>query len=335
MKEARIFGLSGSEDIAQLIAKELDEPLEEIKEKCFEDGESYIRSSVNVRGRDIYVISSLFSDESQTTSDKLVKLMFFIRSLVDASAKKITAVIPYLSFARQDRKTESRAPINTKGLAIALESMGLNRLLTIDVHNLSGFQNAYRIQTDNLEAKKLLVNRIVGISQNGKKIDPLIDTTNKNIVIVCPDAGGAGRADAFAKELSSKLEYDIEVVYVNKIRTPDGLKGGKIIGEVENKTAIVVDDLIATGGTIRLAQKAVEAQGGEFWGVACTHGLFVGKANENLSEVKNILITDTVNPFRLSSTNKERLHIVDTSKIFASAIKRIHEGVGSISDLLG
>lgn len=330
MSNFRVFGLQGSEDFAAKVAYSLDVKLSEVIDKNFEDDENYARSNVNVRGQDVYVISSMYSDDQRTVADKILKYMFFIRSLVDASAKRITAVIPYLPYSRQDRKTESRAPINTKALAIALECMGVNRLLTIDVHNLAAFQNAFRIPSDNLESKNLILDWLAGCNQYIN--NPLsIRNRQENIVILSPDSGGMNRCKAAADGLSDRLNKEVVTAYVDKKRTPNGVEGGVIVGEIKDKLVIVIDDLIASGSTVKLAQNAVEKFGGKFWGACATHGLFTGKANENLATVENILITNSIPPFRLK--NQKNVSIIDTSDLFAKAIRRINEE-GSISDLL-
>ncbi|MGH7127330.1 MAG: ribose-phosphate diphosphokinase, partial [Planctomycetaceae bacterium] len=162
MNNFRLFGLQGSQRFAQRVARYLDVPVSRHVEMHFADMEPYVRSDVNVRGTDVYIITSLYTDEEQSVGEKFTKLLFFIGSLADASARRITVVAPYLAFARQDRKTESRAPISIKYFAQCVEAVGADRILTMDVHNLSAMQNAFRIPTDNLEAKNLLADFLCG-----------------------------------------------------------------------------------------------------------------------------------------------------------------------------
>lgn len=336
-----IFGLDGNGN-AEKIAKNLDVPLSKVTQVDFEDGEVHVRSDVNVRGRDVYVVSSLHEDQKSSVSDKLVRALIFIGSLKDASAKRITLICQYLCFSRQDRKTESRAPITTKYIAQCLESVGLNRLLTIDVHNLSAFQNAFRIPTDNLEAKNIIADYLCGVDENGMDVencinDPLIKNP-KDIAVLSPDSGGMGRCRRFRNALEKRLNLknQIGIVYLDKERTNTGkVTGSKIIGDIKNKRVIVLDDLISTGTTIKTCKETVDLFDGKIWAVCATHGLFVGNAEENLNGIKRLVITDTIPPFRLDQKNwKDRLHVIPTTRMFAQAIKRTHEEGGSISDLL-
>ena len=317
----RLFGLNDSREFSRRVSEFLDVSLSKHVEFHFDDKEPYLRSDINVRGCDVYVIQSLYSDNEESVSEKFAKLLFFIGSLVDASARRITAVVPYLGFSRQDRKTESRAPITAKYVAILLESVGCNRLVTMDVHNLSAFQNGFRIQTDTLEAKNLLAD-YVSDQINGKS----------DLVVLSPDAGGMTRAMRFRKSLSKRLGIDVGLSYLDKVRTFDKVEGFNIIGDVEKKDVVIIDDIISTGGTLKECKKAVEKNDGRVWGACATHGLFVGEAISNLENFERIIVTDTVAPFRFEGCSN--LKIISTSRMFSQAIRRTHEEGGSISDLL-
>ena len=323
------------------VASHLDQPLSPHVEKRFPDGESYLRSDVNVRGGDVYVIYSLYTDENQKAGEKIHDLLQFIGSLKDASAKKVTLVCPYLAYSRQDRKTESRAPIGTKYIAQQLESMGVNRLLTMDIHNLAAFQNAFRIPTDNLEVKNLFVDYLCGgYDRHGLKItdcveDPL-ENTPSELTIVSPDVGGMGRVRRMRNALEKRLKgCSIKTAYVDKERAGDAVHGSEIVGDVEGRRCLILDDMIASGSTIQISMNAVENHGGDPWAVCATHGFFTGAATEKLEKVKKLIIADTIPPFRLPEDwQKNRLSVINTTKMTAQAIRRIHEGSGSISDLL-
>ena len=317
----RLFGLNDSREFSGGVSEFLDVPLSKHVEFYFDDKEPYLRSDINVRGCDVYVIQSLYTDKEESVSEKFAKLLFFIGSLVDASARRITAVIPYLGFSRQDRKTESRAPITTKYVAILLESMGCNRLVTMDVHNLSAFQNGFRIQTDTLEAKNLFADYVS--TQMDKDSD---------LVVLSPDAGGMTRAMRFRKAVSKRLGRDVGLSYLDKVRTFDKVEGFNIIGDVKEKDVIIIDDIISTGGTLKECKKAVENNGGKVWAACATHGLFVGEAINNLEDFERIIVTDTIAPFRFEGCSN--LKIISTSRMFSQAIRRTHEEGGSISDLL-
>lgn len=321
----RLFGLGASKEYAKEVASHLDVGLSKHAEEYFADHEAYVRSDVNVRDCDVYVIQSLYHGPDESLADKLTKLLFFIGSLRDASVRRITAVIPYLAFQRQDRKTESRAPITTKYLAKQIEAAGADRLLTMDVHNLSAFQNAFRIQTDALEAKNLMADYVAETFA----YEPIAD-----LVILSPDSGGMGRARRFRQSLNKRLSVDVGIAYLDKDHQGKVIKGNEIIGDVRGKRVIVIDDMISSGATLTECYKAVKKNEGILWGSCATHGLFVGRVNENLSSLDNIIVCDTIKPAGLNEANMKKLQVISTARMFAQAIRRTHEEGGSISDLL-
>lgn len=332
----KIFGLNGSRKYAERIASKLMLSVSDHTEKNFSDGEVYVKSNENVRGEDVFVVHSLYEDPKHTVGDKIITLLMFLGSLKDASADRVTVVVPYLAFARQDRKTESRAPIGTKYIAKLLEAAGADRFMTMDIHNLSSIQNAFDIPADNLEAKNLFVDYITGTSKGGgaSLVGKLGIDLPENITVMAPDEGGKGRAKRFRNALEKRLNLvnKINMAYLDKERlSGDEVMGDAIIGDVKGRNVILIDDLIASGKTIKISADAVEAHGGNVFAVCATHGLFVGKAQENLSGIDKLIITNTVLPFRLK--DKSNLHIISTDRMFAQAMKRTHEG-GSISELL-
>jgi ribose-phosphate pyrophosphokinase len=357
MKNLRLFGMDGFEEFARKVAKNLGVSLTSRQEKTFVDGEPYIKSSVgregNVRAADCYIINSLFSDNKQSVNDKFLKLLFFAGSLKDAGAARITLVVPYLAYQRQDRKTESRAGIYTSYSAKLLETMHCDRLITMDVHNLAATQSAMgmRVLFDNLEAKKPLADFVCGgYDKDGILIedhvlnslyqDFVVDKKNPDIVVLAPDSGGLGRAKRFRNELETRLDLSnrIPVVHLDKERKSTGElneKSGEINGDIENKRIIIYDDIISSGGTIKLCCDAVKKYGGEIWAVCATHGIFTDKSNENLKDIPRLIVTDTVPPFRLIREQwKNKLYICKTTQLFAEAIRRTHYEGGSISELL-
>jgi len=278
-----------------------------------------------------------------------VNMLWFIGSLKDASAKRVTAIIPYLGYARQDRKTESRAPITTKYLARVFESVGLDRLLTIDVHNLAAFQNSFRIPADNLDPIRLFTDYLCGgIGFDGMPVtDCLPDALaaspdNSDLVVMSPDIGGMPRCGQIQTALSKRLGgIEIPLAIFDKRRvkkensTVSELLGGRIIGNVENKRVIIYDDMISTGGTIVKAAKAVVQAGGKVFAVCATHGLFIGNADEILQMSLRIVVADTVPTWRLDPIKwKDKLFVVNTFRLVGQSIRRTHEEGGSISDLL-
>lgn len=337
----KVFGLQSSSEYAAKVADHLGIKLTPHTEKLFDDGECYVQSGPeysddrvgNVRGHNVFVIQSLYSDKEESVADKFVKLCFFCGSLKDASAHEVIPIIPHLAWARQDRKTQSRAPITTKYVARMLEANKIERALLFDVHNLAAEQNAFDVPIDNLEAKNLFAEwfatRLIAEGKASK------------VKVMTPDSGGLGRCERFRNVLLKRLNAlgakidDIEIVIFDKLRIKGEVRGGRIVGDVGDSDVIAFDDMISTASTMKKACKAVESQKGRVYAICASHGLFCGKANEILDDMDTkIVISDTIKPWRLNDANRKKLHIVETTKMVAEAIWRIHSGSGSISELL-
>jgi ribose-phosphate pyrophosphokinase len=321
----KIFSPNASRVFAEKVADYLKVTLSEHEERDFEDGEHKIRPLTNVRGADVFIIQSLYTDQKQSVNDKLCRLLFFIGALHDASAARITTVIPYLAYARKDRKTQPRDPVTLRYLAQILESVGTDHIVTIDVHNLAAYQNAFRCHADHLEAASLFISHLKPYLQDERKL-----------TVVSPDVGGEKRAELFRQALVRVLEREVSFAFFEKARALAVLRAGRLVGEVAGNTVVIVDDLISTGKTLSHAAKICKEAGAKKVYAAATHGIFVSPAENILSEeaLDRILVTDTIPPFRLSHQLLEKkLDILPASRLFAEAIKRIHEE-GSIVDLL-
>lgn len=330
----KIFSMDSCLEFGEAVSNALKVPLSQKNEKFFEDKESYVASLENVRGADCFVIQSCYSDTKESVNDKLMKLFTFIGSLRDASAGRITAVIPYMSHARQDRKTASRAPITTKYIAKLFESVGTNRLLTIDVHNPTAIQNAFNINVDLLEAGELFAKHLAKELKSGR----LGIKWLKNSLVVMSDVGGMTRVKKFRKILTKYLGEEVDIACVDKLHTNDGdITAERIVGNVKGRYIIVLDDMISSGKTIyECAEASRKAGAYGILAVCATHGLFVGHANKYLDHpfINQYVITNTIEPFRLTNINiKEKLVCLDTTDLFAEAILRIN-GNQSISDLI-
>jgi ribose-phosphate pyrophosphokinase len=204
------------------------------------------------------------------------------------------------------------------------EAVGVNSVITLDVHNLAAYQNAWRIPTDHLEAKKLFVNHFL----------PLI--RNREVVVVSPDVGGVKRAEDFRQALSHALGHEIHSAFLEKYRSEGVVSGQALIGDVAGKVAIVIDDLVSSGTTLVRAAESCRARGAERVYSAVSHGVFGAKATETLSNpaLEKLVVTNTIPPFRLSSDLiSGKLTVLDVSELFAEAIRRSHTG-GSIVELL-
>jgi len=299
-------------------------PLNAHEERDYEDGEHKARPLVSVRHKDVFVIQSMYQDSQQSVHDKLCRCLFFIGALKDASAGRVTAVIPYLCYGRKDRKVKPRDPVTTRYVASLFEAVGLDHAIMLDVHNPSAVQNAWRIGTDHLEAKMLFVEYFV----------PLIK--GKQVVIVSPDAGGMKRAEDFRRALKLILRTPVHSALMEKYRNEHVVAGETLVGDVAGKVAIVVDDIISTGTTIARAAEACRRNGATTVYAAASHGLFSSEANEALSNpaLEKIVVTNTVAPFHIDSRlARTKLVILDATLLFAEAIKRMHSGE-SIIELL-
>ena len=319
----KIFALNATRSFGGLIAGELNMTLSAHEEREFEDGEHKARPLENVRNQDIFVIHSLYGDASQSANDKLCRLLFFTAALKDASANTVTAVIPYLCYARKDRKTKPHDPVTTRYIARLMETSGIDSVVTMDVHNLQAYQNAFSIPSENLEARKLFAAHL------------LQEVKDDSAVIMSPDFGGVKRAEQFQLSLRKQLSKEFPVVFMEKYRSSGQVSGDRVTGEVKDKTVIIIDDLISTGGTIARAASACEKLGAKKVVAMATHGLFTGNPDETLlkSPLGQIIVTNTVPPFRLEHTMvKEKLTVLNAAPLFAQVIKRIQEG-GSVAEL--
>jgi len=320
----KLFALNGSREFGQLIAKTLDLSLSLHEERQFEDGEHKSRPLENVRNQEVFVILSLFGDPAQSVNDKLCQLLFFMGALKDASASKVTAIVPYLCYARKDRKTKSRDPVTTRYISQLFEASGADAVVTMDVHNIQAFQNAFRIPVENLEAKKIFI----------EYLEPII--RNEDVMIMSPDFGGIKRAEQFRQDLQNKTGRELGVIFMEKYRSSGEVWGERISGEVSDKTIIIIDDLISTGGTIAHAASVCKKSGANKVLALATHGIFAENANDMLKEeaIHRIFVTNTVIPFRLKTTQVlEKLKILNVASLFAETIKRMNEG-GSVNDLI-
>lgn len=322
--DLRLFALDASRPFAELVAHHLGIPLGSHEEREFEDGEHKSRPLEGVRGKDVFVIQSLYGDARQSVDDKLCRLLFFLGALVDASAERVTAVIPYLAFARKERKTQPRDPVTSRYLACLLEAVGAHRVLTMDVHNLAAFQNAFRCRTDHLEAAPLFVDHFARHADES------------DFVVVAPDAGGVKRAEHFRLGLGRALGRDLPMAFMEKHRSGGEVRGTAVVGEVAGKAAIILDDLISTGTTMARSAAACRERGARKVYAAATHGLFAGAAEQALADpaLDRVVVANTVPPFRIvAETARAKLSVLDAAPLFADAIQAIHGG-GSISRLL-
>ena len=319
-----LFALRGSESLGAKIAQHLDIPLAAHEERDFEDGEHKARPLQNVRGRSCFVLHSLHGDASHSANDKLNRLLFFIATLKDASPARVTAVVPYMAYARKDRKTKSRDPVTMRYVAQLFEAMGTDALMALEVHNPAAFQNAFRCPTEQLDSAGLFAQAIANKLGDGE------------VAVVSPDAGGIKRAALFRERLVKALGRPVSMAYVEKYRSADVLSGDLLVGDVKGRQVVLFDDLIGSGQTLVRAACACRAQGAVAVWAGAAHGLFNLDAMQRLGEgpIERIYVSDSVTVTGIKGTPLEsRLDVVSCATLLSEAIRRSHEG-GSIVELM-
>lgn len=319
-----LFALHGSREFGGKVAARLGCELATLEERQFEDGEHKSRPLIGVQGDDVYVVHSLHGDATRTGDQKLLRLLLFIGALKDAGAACVTALVPYLAYARKDRRTKPRDPVTTRYVAALFEAVGVDCIVTMDVHNPAAYENAFRCCTVNLDICPLLLRYLV----------PRL--RGKSAAVVSPDVGGVKRAERIRAALGRKLEAPVGSAFLEKYRSQDVVSGDTFVGEVEGRVAVIVDDMIGSGTTVARAAAACWREGaGEVHAVA-THGLFTGEAEATLGScgLTSLIVTDTAPPWRLSQDGDLRrdLVVLDAAELFAGAVDRLHRG-GDLSEL--
>lgn len=317
MRELALFALSHTRAFGEAVARALGVALAAHEEREFEDGEHKARPLEAVRARHAYVIQSLYSDGQASVNDKLVRLLFFTACLKDHGAASVTVVVPYLAYARKDRRTQPRDPVTTRYAAQLLEASGADRVLALEVHNPAAFDNAFRIPAVHLETGKFFAGHLA----------PLLKATP--VAVVSPDVGGVKRAERFQRALERALGCTTAFAFLEKARGAGALKLGRLVGEVRGATVVLLDDLISTGRTIAHAARACLDAGAREVYAAATHGVFAPAANEALAapELARLFVTDTVDPARLTAAAvRAKLTVLPAAPFVAEAIRRLHAG---------
>jgi ribose-phosphate pyrophosphokinase len=321
-----LFAMDSSRAFAEQVAAQLGIKLSPHEERQFEDGEHKERTLASVRGRDVFVLQSLYADPAQSVDDKLCRLLFFIGALKDAAASRVTAIVPYLAYARKDQKSQARDPVTSRYVAALFEAVGTDVVVTLDVHNLAAFQNAFRCGTEHLEARPLFVGHFAALLGARDVVD---------VVVVSPDAGGIKRSEKFRHGLMRVLGRQVDTAFAEKFRSGDVLTGERIVGGVKGKVAIIIDDLISSGSTLARTAIACHDLGASRIFGAATHGLFTGDAPALLADspMEQIVVTDAVPAFRLEHSGaSDKVTILSCTGLLARAIQRLHDG-GSITEL--
>jgi len=313
-KEIKVFSGNSNRPLAEDVAAHLYKSLGSINTSQFSDGECSVSVFEPVRGKDVFIVQSTCNH----VNDNLMELLIMIDAMRRASAGRVTAVIPYFGYARQDRKAKSRDPISAKLVANLITAAGADRVLTMDLH-AAQIQGFFDIPVDNLMGSHLFVRHFVKKFGKG----------NEDVMVVSPDVGSTARARAF----SMKLGLNMAIVDKRREKANQS-EVMNIIGNVEGKTCILLDDIVDTAGSLCGAAKAIKEIGGAKEVYACaTHGVLSGNAIERIEEscIKELLLLDTI-PYPADKPKCSKIDYISTAAVFAEAIRRIYEEV-SISNL--
>ena len=313
-KEIKVFAGNSNPALAEHICSELYRTLGKATVSQFADGECSVSVYEPVRGKDVFIVQSTCNH----VNDNLMELLIMIDAMRRASAGRITAVIPYFGYARQDRKAKSRDPISAKLVANLITTAGADRVLTMDLH-AAQIQGFFDIPVDNLMGSHLFVKHFVNMFGKG----------NDDIMVVSPDVGSTARVRAF----SMKLGVNMAIVDKRREKANQS-EVMNIIGNVQDKTCILLDDIVDTAGSLCGAAKAISEIGGAKKVYACaTHGVLSGPAIERIENscIEELLLLDTI-PYPADKPKCRKIRYISTASVFAEAIRRIYEEV-SISNL--
>ena len=313
-KEIKVFTDNSNPALAESICSELFRTLGNANVSQFADGECSVSVAEPVRGKDVFIVQSTCNP----VNDNLMELLIMTDAMRRASAGRVTAVIPYFGYARQDRKAKSRDPISAKLVANLITAAGADRVLTMDLH-AAQIQGFFDIPVDNLVGSQLFVKHFVKMFGKG----------NEDVMVVSPDVGSTARARAF----SMKLGTNMAIVDKRRERANQS-EVMNLIGNVEGKTCILLDDIVDTAGSLCGAAKAIKELGGAGKVYACaTHGVLSGSAIERINDscIEELLLLDTI-PYPAYKPKSDKIRYLSTAAVFAEAIRRIYEEV-SISNL--
>lgn len=302
MRDLKIFSGNAHRVMAEQIAEHLNIPLSGADVRKFSDGEIFVEVKENVRGTDVFVLQPTCTP----VNDHLMELVIMVDALRRASARRITAVLPYYGYARQDRKVAPRVPISAKVVAEMLMAVGVRRVLCMDLH-AGQIQGFFNIPVDHLYAAPVLLRYIK-------------DAFGDDVILVSPDAGGVERTRAFAKRLNSGLAI------IDKRRDkPNECEAMHVIGDVAGKTAILMDDMVDTAGTLCAGAQTLLANGARVVHACCSHPVLSGPAIERLrnSDIKSLVVTNSI-PLAGEAKECDKIKVLSVSELLADAIHRIH-----------
>lgn len=306
-----LLTLNSARELGQHVARHLGQALQSHEERDFEDGEHTIRPLTPVRGRHVYVIAGLHGDKGQSVNDRLCRLLFFVAALKDAGATRVNVVAPYLCYARKDRQTKPQDPVTSRYIGQLFEAVGGDCLITMEVHNLAAFQNAFRCNTIHLTPYTAFCKHLVN------------SLSDMPVAIVSPDIGGAKRVELFRQELEFLLRRPVSKCIADKQRSMGRISGDLFAGDVSGCTAVILDDLISTGTTMARVAAQCREHGARRVIAAATHGVGGVSALPSLlqPEIDEVLLSNTipqVSEFTAALGN--RLTVIDISDVIAQSL---------------
>jgi ribose-phosphate pyrophosphokinase len=309
MKEMAVFSGSSNPELAKKIVDYLKLPLGEVEISRFSEGEIFVRIKQDIRGRDVFIVQSI----CPPTNENMMELLIMMDAVRRASSARLTVVLPYYGYARQDRKDQPRVPITAKLVANLITAAGADRVLTMDLH-ADQIQGFFDIPLDHLFSAPVFIRHLKNLKL-------------KNMVIVTPDVGGIKRARAFA----TRLGADLAIVDKRRVNSVDA-EVLHLIGDVKDKSAIIVDDMIATAGSLGEAAKICREHGAKEIYATAAHGVLSGPAIERIhkADLKELLVTDSI-PLGDKKLN-HKIKVLTVAELLGEAIRRIHENE-SVSSL--
>ncbi|MDP4034124.1 MAG: ribose-phosphate diphosphokinase [Pseudorhodobacter sp.] len=318
------FALNCSADLGHAVAQAGGFALALHEEREFDGGEHKARPMVSVRGKDVYVLASTHGEPGLSANDKLCRLLFFLAACRENGAARVTAVVPYLAYSRKDRQTKPRDPVTTRYVAALFEAMGTDCVVTLDVHNLSAFQNAFRCRTLHLDTRKLFATDILAQGGDGP------------IAIVSPDGGGVKRAELLREALAALSPQPVDFGFMEKRRSAGVVSGSHFAGDVSGRRVWIVDDMIVGGGTMVRAARACHAHGATEVHLLAAHAMFTEDTAARLDDpaINSVTVTDSAACAEAAkAVLGDRLRQLSVAPVIGQAILRLHLGQ-SISQLL-
>jgi ribose-phosphate pyrophosphokinase len=319
-----IFSLSESRELADRIAQCAGLRSGALEERDFEGGEFKLRPLESVRDRDALIVQCLAGTPEAPVCSRLVRLLFLLYGLRDAGARRRVVLLPYMTFARKDRRTQARDPVNTRYVAQLLEAAGATQLVTLDVHNAAALDNSFRVPVDHLSALPLFVDHLSS------------HLPQAPLTVASPDIGGVKRAQIFRELLAAKLERQVELAFFEKRRTQGVVSGDAVVGELRGRTVLIIDDLCATGNTLIRAAGACKRAGSDKVYAVVTHAPNAPGIAAVVADplVDGVFTTDSVG-YRLDRAPQtdNKLTVLSVAPLFGEALRRMSSGM-ALSPLL-